>query len=446
MKRKAKLFLGLVLCIAMIVSIVACAETPATPATPPAADTPAGTPADTPPSAPGDQAAVTLRIFYGWTDHEVYVKEVAEMYTAENPHVSFEFISGTVQDLLPAMVQQRDYPNISLIPDGFTATYAREGLLLELSDRPIAAFMPDGMRATHTVDGGLYGISTGLGVYGIFYNKELFAEAGIVGEPSTMSELRDAVDKLNAAGITPFIAGFGAGWPQGQYLRWGGAGAFTQNAPLTTQIDAGERRFDDPDVISMFDDIFGLIRLIMDNMTDDSLLLDTGEAETKFGLGEAAMYMLGDWAMYTMEGSNPNASLRSVTGFMPIIVSNNTADNRYLTFFNAGHSIFRDADNVDEAVKFFDFLFANYDHVMRGLGIPGAFTNSDTSFANEFVQDMLASINEPNMTWNDMEFLKLPPIFGAIDASMDNFVHGRMNQQQVFEELQRGVEMALAVR
>jgi hypothetical protein len=83
---------------------------------------------------------------------------------------------------------------------------------------------------------------------------------------------------------------------------------------------------------------------------------------------------------------------------------------------------------------------------MRGLGIPGAFTNSDTSFANEFVQDMLTSINEPNMTWNDMEFLKLPPIFGAIDAAMDSFVHGRINQQQVFEELQRGVEMALAVR
>jgi len=179
-------------------------------------------------------------------------------------------------------------------------------------------------------------------------------------------------------------------------------------------------------------------------MTDDSLLLDSGEAEVKFGLGEAAMYMLGDWSMGTMEQGNPDAALRSVTGFMPIINSNNAAENRYLTFFNAGHAIFKDADNLDETIKFFDYLFENYDYIARGLGAPGPFSNSDTSFANEFKQDMLARINEPNMTWNDMEFLKLPPIYGALDAAMDNFVFGRITQVQVFEELQRGVVMAIA--
>jgi hypothetical protein len=48
------------------------------------------------------------------------------------------------------------------------------------------------------------------------------------------------------------------------------------------------------------------------------------------------------------------------------------------------------------------------------------------------------------MTWNDMEFLKLPPIFGSIDVAMDDFVHSRITQAQVFEELQRGVDMAIA--
>ena len=349
-------------------------------------------------------APVTLRILYGWTDHEPFVKELAEMYTAENPHVSFEFISGTPGELLPAMVQQRDYPDISLIPDGFDNIYGNQGLLLDLSGRPVIARSTSDNLATHMVDGKVYSISTGAGVYGIYYNKALFAQAGIDKEPTTMSELKDAVAKLNAAGITPFIGGFKDSWPQGQYLRWGGAGVFIQNAPLTTDISDKSRKFNDPDVVALFDGIFELIDIIKDNMTDDSLLMTTGEAEVKFGQGEAAMYMLGDWSMATMETGNPDAAKRDVTGFMPIITSDNASDNRYLVFFNAGHGIFKDSNNLEEAIKFYDYLFSkeSSDYVYRGLGAPGPFVDSDTSFANEFKQDMFAQITMPNRTWNDM--------------------------------------------
>lgn len=396
----------------------------------------------------GTPAPLTLRILYGWTDHEPFVKELAEMYTAENPHVSFEFISGTPGELLPAMVQQRDYPDISLIPDGFDALYGNQGLLLDLSDRPVIARSTADNLATHTVDGKIYSISTGAGVYGIYYNKAHFAQAGVDKEPTTMPELKDAVAKLNAAGITPFIGGFKDSWPQGQYLRWGGAGVFTRNAPLTTDIGEKNKKFNDPDVVSLFDDIFELIDLIKDNMTDDSLLMTTGEAEVKFGQGEAAMYMLGDWSMATMETGNPDAAKRDVTGFMPIITSDDAADNRYLVFFNAGHGIFKDSKNLEEAIKFYDYLFSkeSSDFVYRGLGAPGPFVDSDTSFANEFKQDMFAQITKPDRTWNDMEFLKLPPIFAGLDVAMDGYMKGAFSKAQVFDELQKAVEMALAVQ
>ena len=396
----------------------------------------------------GGAKPITLRVFYGFADFEAPLTQLAKTYKERNPNVTVELISGADAQILAAMVQQRDYPNIALIPDGFDTIYGRQGLLLDLSNRPIASRATADNLATHWVDGKIYSISTGAGVYGIYYNKALFRQAGIDREPATLSELKAAVAKLKAAGITPFVGGYKDSWPQGQYFRWGSAGAFTKNAPITEDIAARKRKFNDPAVISMFNGTFELIDLIKNNMTADSLLMTSGEAEVKFGQGVAAMYMLGDWSMAVMESANPNAAKREVTGFMPLLTSDNAVDNRYLVFFNQGHGIFKDSQNVDEAIKFYDFMFSKEgsEVICRATGNPGPFTDSDLSWANEFKQDMMAQITKPNRTWNDMEFLKLPPIFAGLDSALDGYMKGAYGKNQVFDELQKAVETALAAQ
>ena len=42
---------------------------------------------------------------------------------------------------------------------------------------------------------------------GFYYNKDLFQQAGIEEVPVTYEEFLNAVDKLNAAGITPLTVG-----------------------------------------------------------------------------------------------------------------------------------------------------------------------------------------------------------------------------------------------
>ena len=53
------------------------------------------------------------------------------------------------------------------------------------------------------VDGKTYGLPFSFGIEGFWYNKDLFAQAGITAPPTTLDELNDAVDKLKAAGIAP---------------------------------------------------------------------------------------------------------------------------------------------------------------------------------------------------------------------------------------------------
>ena len=83
---------------------------------------------------------------------------------------------------------------------------------------------------TVTIDGGVYGIPMDTQAWGVFYNKELFEQAGIEDVPKTVTELEDCVDKLNDAGITPFAAGYATEWTIGQFLGYGASSILTPAA------------------------------------------------------------------------------------------------------------------------------------------------------------------------------------------------------------------------
>ena len=66
-----------------------------------------------------------------------------------------------------------------------------------------------------TVDGKDVGMPSEVMMVGFYYNKDLFQQAGIEEVPVTYEEFLDAVDKLNAAGITPLTVG-----AQDNYSIW----------------------------------------------------------------------------------------------------------------------------------------------------------------------------------------------------------------------------------
>src|SRR3712207_6766916 len=60
--------------------------------------------------------------------------------------------------------------------------------------------------------GGYDGVPYTQRLEALFYNKDLFAEAGIEGTPETYDELVDAAEKLKAAGTTPIQFGGTVNW------------------------------------------------------------------------------------------------------------------------------------------------------------------------------------------------------------------------------------------
>ena len=107
------------------------------------------------------------------------------------------------------MIAAGNYPNIALVGRGATEKqYVENDLLLDLTDRPVTKIMTDLNKKTHENNGKIYSVSTGVGVYGLLYNKEVLAKAGITDPPKTLTELKKVCEALQSKGITPFMPQF----------------------------------------------------------------------------------------------------------------------------------------------------------------------------------------------------------------------------------------------
>jgi raffinose/stachyose/melibiose transport system substrate-binding protein len=153
------------------------------------------------------------------------------------------------------------------------------------------------------VDGKVYGVPWDTGEVPFFYNKTLFAKAGLKAEDiKTWDDLLGAVKKLKAAGITPFVVGAGEKWPMHFYysylvMRIGGENALSdakagKNGGFknATFVEAG-KRLQELAALEPFQPGF----------------LSTSHQQSAgiFGDGKAAMDLMGDWLL-GMQG--PDAS------------------------------------------------------------------------------------------------------------------------------------------
>ena len=141
-------------------------------------------------------------------------------------------------------------------------------------------------------DGKSHGVPYQPNVVAVFYNKDLFAKAGITGEPQTWTELMDACQKLKDAGITAFS--FDDGYiilPFAMYLgRLKGA-----DFNKTLVGDATGAAWDDPAVKQAAE--------AMQEMWDKGYVSKNAasnkypEGQNEVAMGEAAMYLVGSYML-----------------------------------------------------------------------------------------------------------------------------------------------------
>ena len=144
----------------------------------------------------------------------------------------------------------------------------------------------------------------------VFYNKELFAKAGITGPPKNWAEFLDVCAKLKAAGVTPFTLGGGDPFAASMPL----VGVFSadilgKNPNWLRDRYAGKVKFSDPDVVAAVEKYR---TLVSGGYFDKGALgVKYADSITQFTGGKAAMYPMGSWFL----GSAPKESADNFGAF-----------------------------------------------------------------------------------------------------------------------------------
>ncbi|MFF9685483.1 ABC transporter substrate-binding protein [Streptomyces sp. NPDC014623] len=236
---------------------------------------------------------VTLRLVaadYGTdaaTSSQKYWDDVAEKFEKDNPGIDVEVSVYSWKDVdrkVAEMVKAGEAPDIAQI--GAYADYARAGKLYTsaemLAIRTESNFLPSLIEAGE-VDGKTYGLPFVASTRLLFYNKGLFAKAGL-DAPQTWDDIRRNATALEKDGVTyPVALPLGQEESQAETLMWllGGGGGYTD--------DMGNYAIDSPANIATF-------RWLKDNLVGKGLTgpvapgeLDRAKAFEAFTEGEVGM-------------------------------------------------------------------------------------------------------------------------------------------------------------
>ena len=121
--------------------------------------------------------------------------------------VEYTFVSNAdYNNVLSTQLASGEGPDIIADGANFPARIKAENVM-EITDTGLAdGFSKDGL-ALCSMDGKIYGIPCYGWFAGVFYNTDLFEQAGITAVPQTFDEFLDVCKKLNDSGIAPLSMG-----------------------------------------------------------------------------------------------------------------------------------------------------------------------------------------------------------------------------------------------
>lgn len=191
--------------------------------------------------------------------------------------------------------------------------------------------------------GGYHGVPWSQQGEGIYYDKSLFAQAGIDAAPTSYDELVDAAKKLKAAGITPIEFGGTVNW---DVMRLLDSLIETEcGAEVADELNTGDG---DWGAESCVTDAFTELKTWgTDYFNDGYLGINNDDAAQLFFSGKAAMSLEGTWynSQVVDNGMNPED-----IGVIPFP----TGTGRLYGFGEAFY-INAASDKADLAAKFLDF-------------------------------------------------------------------------------------------
>jgi multiple sugar transport system substrate-binding protein/raffinose/stachyose/melibiose transport system substrate-binding protein len=152
----------------------------------------------------------------------------------------------------------------------------------------------DAALTAFTIDDKVYGMPMSILPGGIYYSKDLFAQAGITDTPKTVEDLEAAVGKLKAAGISPIALGGKDAWPAAHWYYFFALRACSKD---TLDKAAADMTFDDPCWQKAGDDLaaFAGTEPFNEGFLTTTAQQGAGSSAGLIANHQAAMELMGAW-------------------------------------------------------------------------------------------------------------------------------------------------------
>ena len=203
---------------------------------------------------------------------------------------------------LNALVDAGQTPDVFIVSPGPNLTdYVAPGVAAPLnayldSDGWKETFSSDAVFAQQTYGDEIYAVPLNIAAACVFYNKEIFEDAG-VEVPTTYDELLDVCAKIKEAGYTPITISAGTAWCLSML-----AGYLCDREGVDLDaINSGEESWVQDKTIAAGEKLLELSQYFQETAAGDS----NDDATAALYFEEAAILIQGSWAIGQMNGANP---------------------------------------------------------------------------------------------------------------------------------------------
>lgn len=437
---------SLILCLAMVLSLVACKNTSSESNT-----KTEGTDAEPTSTASTDSEVkepVDLNLWSQFADPNSTDGNFIAFYKALDgiktalPSVNITH-DGTAND--PYKTKLKTAMAANELPDifftwgaGFAQPMVEAGLVLPLDeylDAETLDKLVPGTLTNFTYDGKVYGLPYSIATANLYCNKELFDKYNLK-LPETYEDLLAAVDVFNQNNITPIALAEKDLWPG--LMMFGIFGERAVGAQAFNDMLVKKSSFDSPDMIAgaqKLKDLFDTKAF-----GENPLGTSYDDTITAFKNGQIAMMYMGTWVNGDFEAEDSKVKGKITTVKFPTIPDGKGNNNEFLGGCGETFMISADTKDKDAAVAAVKYICETMskEQYLAGSGAPAWKGDmGDVSNLN------VLSVQTSNLAQDATGFVYwLDMITNATDAetiknTFASFVAGELTPEEFCKELQK---------
>jgi multiple sugar transport system substrate-binding protein/raffinose/stachyose/melibiose transport system substrate-binding protein len=389
-----------------------------------------------------DGGDVTMTFWHNSTtgDGKAYWEDTVAAFEEANPGVTINIQSIQNEDMdgkLQTALNSGDAPDIFMARGGGKlADVVEAGQAMDLTDaltQETRDALGEASLAAFSVDGSVYGVPTAVLPGGIYYSKDLFAQAGITETPTTVDELSAAVDKLKAAGIQPIALGAKDAWPA---AHWYYFFALRECSQDTMTQAAKDMSFDDECWTKAGEDLqdFAATEPFNDGYLTTTAQQGAGSSAGLIANHQAAMELMGAWDPGVIANLTPEQEPLADLGWFPFpAVDGGAGDPTAMMGGVDGFSCYVDAPK--ECADFLNFIAEkdNQEGYAEAFVTLPASKDAQSVVTDPALQDVLTSYNDAAYVSVWLDTLFGQNVGNALNTSVVEMLAGSGSPDKIVE-------------